>query len=74
MDCFGNVCIIGKGRWFRRDKQLVVSLKACNDFGARAYKVSSGRLTEPWKIPIFPGKFHKSVGFSMAMLIYRSVL
>ena len=26
------------------------------------------------KIPIFPGKYHQNGGFSMAMLVYRSVL
>ena len=25
------------------------------------------------KIPIFPGKYHQNGGFSMAMLVYRSV-
>ena len=27
-----------------------------------------------WKIPIFPGKYHQSGVFSMAMLVYRSVI
>ena len=27
----------------------------------------------PLKIPIFPGKYHHNGGFSMAMLVYRSV-
>ena len=27
----------------------------------------------PMKIPIFPGKYHQHGGFSMAMLVYRSV-
>ncbi len=29
--------------------------------------------SSPMKIPIFPGKYHKNGGFSMAILVYRSV-
>ena len=29
--------------------------------------------SSPMKIPIFPGKYHQNGGFSMAMLVYRSV-
>ena len=28
----------------------------------------------PMKIPIFPGKYHQNGGFSMALLVYRSVV
>ena len=31
-------------------------------------------VNKPWKILIFPGKNHQNGGFSMAMLVYRSVV
>ena len=37
-------------------------------------KVPSLKLTWPMKIPIFPDKYHQNGGFSMAMLVYRSVI
>ena len=37
-------------------------------------KIPSLKLTSrPWKITIFPGKYHQNGGFSIAMLVYRRV-
>ena len=36
-------------------------------------KIPSGKLTQPMKIPIFPGKYHQNGGFSMAMFVYQRV-
>ena len=33
-----------------------------------------GKLTWPWKIPMFPGKYHQNGGFSMAMLVSGRVM
>ena len=33
----------------------------------------SNKLTWPCNISIFPGKYNQIAGFSMAMLVYRSV-
>ena len=32
-----------------------------------------GSVMWPWKISIFPGKYHQIGGFSIALLIYQSV-
>ena len=42
-------------------------------FAIRFHIPSSKLTARPWKIPIFPGKYHQNGGFSMAMLVYRSV-
>ena len=33
----------------------------------------SGKLTWPWKIPIFPGTYQQYQGFAVAMLVYPNV-
>ena len=41
--------------------------------GFFVWRIPSCKLTWPWKMPIFPGKYHQKGGFHMAMLVYRSV-
>ena len=44
--------------------------------GRRVFVLKSGTLPETniaHENPIFPGKYHQNGGFSMAMLVYRSV-
>ena len=48
----------------------MASRQLLNFFGGLPF----GKLTLPWKIPIFPGTYHQNGRLFMAMLVYRSVI
>ncbi len=58
-------------RWMRKRVRPLASWSRWNH--GRWFQIPSGKLTWPWNTPIFPSRSHQNGGFSMVMLVYRSI-